>query len=38
VTSAGIAELAPPLDREGTSTRLAAVTVYEMLRGLAARG
>lgn len=37
VASMGIAELAPPLDRDDATGRLAAVTVWETLRGLAAR-
>jgi formiminoglutamase len=38
VASAGIAELAPPLDRDDATARLAAATVWEILRGLASRG
>jgi formiminoglutamase len=37
VASAGIAELCPPLDRDGAAARLSAVTVWEVLRGLANR-
>jgi len=37
VASAGLAELSPPLDRDDAAGRLAAVTVWEILRGLAAR-
>jgi formiminoglutamase len=37
VASAGIAELSPPLDRDDAAARLAAVTAWEILRGLAAR-
>jgi formiminoglutamase len=38
VASAGIAELSPPLDVGDAASRLSAVTVWEILRGLAARG
>jgi formiminoglutamase len=38
VVSAGLAELAPALDQDGAAARLAAVTVWELLRGLAERG
>jgi formiminoglutamase len=37
VTSADLAELNPALDRDDQATRLAALTVWELLRGLAAR-
>lgn len=38
VTSADVCELCPPHDRDGQTARLAALTVWELLRGLAARG
>ncbi|MFT3914976.1 MAG: arginase family protein [Anaeromyxobacteraceae bacterium] len=38
VASAGIAEYAPPLDRDDAAGRVAAATIFEILRGLAARG
>lgn len=38
VTSADIVELNPSFDRDGQTARLAARTVWEILRGLAARG
>jgi len=37
VASAGVAELAPPLDRDDATARLAAVTIFEILRGLGER-
>jgi len=37
VASAGLAELAPALDRDDATARLAAVTVWEILRGLGER-
>ena len=38
VASADVCELCPPHDAEGRTARLAALTVWEILRGLAARG
>lgn len=38
VSSADVCELCPPHDGEGRTARLAALTVWEILRGLAARG
>jgi formiminoglutamase len=38
VSSADVCELCPPQDPDGRTARLAALTVWEMLRGLAARG
>lgn len=38
VASADVCELCPPHDGEGRTARLAALTVWEILRGLAARG
>ena len=38
VRSCDVVELAPPLDRDGQTARLAAVTVWRILRGLARRG
>jgi len=37
VTSADVCELCPPHDRDGQTARLAALTVWEILRGLAGR-
>lgn len=37
VKSADVVELAPPLDHDGQTARLAAVTVWQILRGLATR-
>jgi formiminoglutamase len=37
VTSADLCEVSPPFDRDGQTARLAALTVWELLRGLAAR-
>jgi formiminoglutamase len=37
VTSADLCETSPPFDRDGQTARLAALTVWEILRGLAAR-
>lgn len=37
VTSVDIVELCPPLDRDGQTARLAALTAWEVLRGLAQR-
>jgi formiminoglutamase len=37
VTSADVVELSPPLDRDAQTARLAAVTVWHILRGLATR-
>jgi formiminoglutamase len=37
VTSADIVELSPPLDRDSQTAKLAAVTVWHILRGLATR-
>jgi len=37
VTSADLCELCPPHDRDGQTARLAALTVWEILRGLAGR-
>jgi formiminoglutamase len=37
VVSAGLAELSPPLDHDSAAARLSAVTVWEILRGLAQR-
>jgi len=37
VTSCDLVEVSPPHDRDGQTARLAALTVYELLRGLAAR-
>lgn len=38
VKSADVVELSPPLDRDGQTARLAALTVWQILRGLATRG
>ena len=37
VRSIDVVELSPPLDQDGRTARLAARTVWEFLRGLAAR-
>jgi len=37
VTSADVVELSPPHDQDGQTARLAALTVWEILRGLATR-
>jgi formiminoglutamase len=37
VTSADVVELSPPLDRDSQTAKLAAVTVWHILRGLATR-
>lgn len=37
VTSADVVELSPPHDRDGQTARLAALTVWQLLRGLATR-
>jgi arginase family enzyme len=37
VASADVVELAPPHDQDGQTARLAALTVWEILRGLATR-
>lgn len=37
VTSADVVELSPPHDQQGQTVRLAALTVWEILRGLATR-
>lgn len=38
VTSCDVVEVAPPLDAQGLTARLAALMVWQILRGLAARG
>jgi formiminoglutamase len=38
VTSADVVELNPAFDRDGQTARLAALTVWSLLRGLADRG
>jgi formiminoglutamase len=37
VTSADVVELSPPHDQQGQTARLAALTVWQILRGLATR-